>query len=111
MFDLVDSSIRRGSNSIVFGKFFQVERFRSSFCIELDKYRPSELGSIFFLGRKEQNCKKKLGGTYKRENFLILEKDVLVNNVGTTRQIQLILVPLDQKLGELTHKNINFSKK
>ena len=29
LFDLVDSSIRRGPNSIVFGKFLQLERFRS----------------------------------------------------------------------------------
>ena len=31
VFDLVDSSIRRGPNSIVFGKFFQLERFRLFF--------------------------------------------------------------------------------
>ena len=56
------------------------------------------------MGGKEQNCEKKLGGTYKRENFLILEKDVLVNNFGKTRQIRFILVPLDQKIGESTHE-------
>ena len=28
-FDLVDASIRKGPNSVVFGKFLQLERFRS----------------------------------------------------------------------------------
>ena len=41
VFDLVDSSNRKGPNRIVFGKFFQLERFRSSFCIGIEKYRPS----------------------------------------------------------------------
>ena len=37
VFDLVDSSIRRGPNSIVFGKLIQLERFRMIFfCIELE---------------------------------------------------------------------------
>ena len=31
LFDSVDSSIRRGPNSMVFGKFFQLERFRLGF--------------------------------------------------------------------------------
>ena len=31
VFDLVDSSIRTGPNSNIFGKFFQLERFRSFF--------------------------------------------------------------------------------
>ena len=31
VFDLVDSSIRRGPNSIVSGKLFQLERFRWGF--------------------------------------------------------------------------------
>ena len=39
VFGLVDSSIRRGPNSNVFGKFFQLERFRSFFCIELEECR------------------------------------------------------------------------
>ena len=55
--------------------------------------------------------RKNLSKTYKRESFLTLEKDVLFNNFGTTEQIQLILVPLDQKLGELTHKIFNYSEK
>ena len=41
VFDLVDSSNRKGPNRIVFGKFFQLERFRSSFCIGIEKYRAS----------------------------------------------------------------------
>ena len=74
MFDLVDSSIRRGAGSIVFRKFFQQKRFRSGlFCIELEEYRPSELGSIIFRS-KGPDLRKKLGGTYKREKFLSLEK-------------------------------------
>ena len=35
----------------------------------------------------------------------------MVNNFGTTGQIQLILLPLDQKLAELTDRNKNYSKK
>ena len=35
----------------------------------------------------------------------------MVNNFVITGQIQLILVPLDQKLAEPTNKNINYSKK
>ena len=54
MFDLVDSSIRRGPNSIVFGKFFQLERFRWGFCIELEEYRPFELGSINFRSKRAE---------------------------------------------------------
>ena len=51
-------------------------------------------GLVFEL--RKTDLRKKLGGTYKREHFLILEKkDVLVNNFRTTGQIQLILVPLD----------------
>ena len=46
-----------------------------------------------------------------REKFFdFRKKDVLVNNFGTTGQIQLILLILDQKLGERTHKNIKYSK-
>ena len=74
MFDLVDSSIRKGPNSIVFDKFFQLERFRSGFfCIELEEYWPFELGSIIFRSKRTE-FRKQLGGTYKRENFLIVEK-------------------------------------
>ena len=40
-----------------------------------------------------------------------LEKDVLVNNFGTIEHIELILVPLDQKLAELTSRKENYSKK
>ena len=109
--DSVDSSIRRGPNSRVFRKFFQLERFRSGFfCIELEKYRPFQLESIIFRSKKTE-LRKKSGGTYKREIFLLKKKYVLVNNFGTTRKIQLILKPLDQKLAELTNKNINYSKK
>ena len=43
------------------------------FCIELEEYRPSELGSKNFRSKRTE-LRKKLGGTYKRENFLILEK-------------------------------------
>ena len=69
VFDLVDSSIRRGLNSIVFGKFFQLERFRSGFfCLELEEYRPFELGSIIFRSKRTE-LRKKFGGTYKREIF------------------------------------------
>ena len=75
MFDIVDSSIRKGPNSIVFDKFFQLERFRSDFffCIELEEYWPFELGSKIFRSNRTE-FRKKLGGTYKRENFLIVEK-------------------------------------
>ena len=38
------------------------------FCIELEKYRPSELGSI------KIRIAKTLGGTYKRYFFFALEK-------------------------------------
>ena len=44
-------------------------------------------------------------------NFLNLKKDVLIKNFKTTGQNQLILVPLDQKLDELTYKRFNCSKK
>ena len=39
------------------------------------------------------------------------EKNVLVNNFGTTDHIELILVPIDQKLAELTNRIRNFSEK
>ena len=68
MVDSVDSSIRRGPYSIVFRKFFQLKRFRSGFGIELEEYGPSELGSIIFMSKRTE-LRKKLGGTYKRENF------------------------------------------
>ena len=54
--------------------------------------------------------RKKLGGTYRRENFGIWKKDVLVNNFGITEHIELILVPIDQKLAELTDRIRNFSE-
>ena len=73
MFDLVDASIRKGPNSIVFGKIFQLESFKSGFCNDLEDYRPYELGSIIFRSKRSE-LRKKLGETYKRENFLILEK-------------------------------------
>ena len=73
MFDLVDSSIRRGPGSIVFRKFFYNSVLDRVFCIELEEYRPSELGSIIFRS-KGPDLRKKLGGTYKRENFLSSEK-------------------------------------
>ena len=69
MFDLVDSSIRREPNSIVFRRFCQLECFRSGFfCIELEKYRPFELGSTIFRSNRTE-LRKELGGTYKRENI------------------------------------------
>ena len=55
--------------------------------------------------------RKKLGGAYKREIFLVCKKDVLVNNFGTTEHIELILVPIDQKLAELTDRVRNFLEK
>ena len=59
VFDLVDSSIRKGPNSIVFGKFFQLEQFiLFLFCIELKKYRPSELGIIIFRSKRQELRKK-----------------------------------------------------
>ena len=65
VFDSVDSSIRRGPISIVFAKFFQLKRFRSGFfCIELEEYRPTELGSIIFRSKRTES-RKKLGGNYK----------------------------------------------
>ena len=42
---------------------------------------------------------------------MTLEKDVFVNNFGTTGQIQLILVPLDQKLAELSNTKHQLFKK
>ena len=48
MFDLVDSSIRRGPNSIVFGKFFRLNYLGPGSCLELETYRPFELGSTSF---------------------------------------------------------------
>ena len=80
------------------------------FCIELEEYRPSELGSIIFRP-KGPDLRKKLGGTYRREIFRVWKKDVLVNNFGTTEHIELILVPIDQKLAELTDRIRNFSEK
>ena len=47
----------------------------------------------------------------REEFFDFRKKDVLLNNFGTTGQIQLILVPFDLKLAELTNKNINYTKK
>ena len=74
MFDLVDSSIRRGTGSIVFRKIFQQKRFRSDFfAFELEEYRPSELGSIIFRS-KGPDLRKKLRGTYKREKFFKFRK-------------------------------------
>ena len=35
----------------------------------------------------------------------------MVDNFGTTEHIELILVPLDQKLAELTSRKENYSKK
>ena len=35
----------------------------------------------------------------------------MVNNFGTTEHIELILVPIDQKLAELTDRIRNFSEK
>ena len=35
----------------------------------------------------------------------------MVNNFGTTEHIELILVPIDQKLAELTNRIRNFSEK
>ena len=69
MFDLVDSSIRRGPNSMVFGKFFQLKHFRPGFCIELEEHRLFELGSIIFKSIR-QELRKKLDGNYKFEKFL-----------------------------------------
>ena len=57
MFDLVDSSIRRSTNSIVSGNFFQLERFILGFCLEIEKFRVFELGSVIFISEK-QNCEK-----------------------------------------------------
>ena len=70
----MDSTIRRGSNSSVFGKFVQLERFSLGFfCIELEEYRSSKLRSIIFMSKRTE-LRKKLGGTYKRGYFLFLEK-------------------------------------
>ena len=67
VFDSVDSSIRRDPISIVFRKFFfNYSVLDQVFCIELDKYRPSELGSIIFRSKRTV-LRKNLGGTYKRE--------------------------------------------
>ena len=74
------------------------------FCIEQEDYRLSELGSLVFRS-KSTELRNKLGGTCKREISCLQKKDVLVNNFGTTEQIQLILVPLDQQLAELTNRN------
>ena len=35
----------------------------------------------------------------------------MVNNFGTTEHIELILVPIDQRLAELTSRKENYSKK
>ena len=35
----------------------------------------------------------------------------MVNNFGITRHIELILVPIDQKLAELTDRDKSFSEK
>ena len=45
------------------------------------------------------------------EVFIYGPGHVLVNNFGATGQIQLILVPIDQKLAELTDRDKSFSKK
>ena len=56
--------------------------------------------------------RKKLGGTYKRENFLSSEKRRFgLITLDTTDHIELILVPIDQKLAELTNRIRNFSGK
>ena len=38
------------------------------FCFELEKYRPSELGSKIFRSKRSE-LRKKLGGAYERETF------------------------------------------
>ena len=43
--------------------------------------------------------------------FEFKKKDVLVNNFGTTGHIELILLPIDQKLAELTDRDRNFLEK
>ena len=60
---------------------------------------------------KGTELRKKLGGTFKRETFSVCKKAVLANSFSTTGQIQLILVPLDQKLAELTSGKKKYSKK
>ena len=64
-----------------------------------------------FLGQKDKNCAKNEAEPISENIFEIWEKDVLVNYFGNTGQIQLILVTLDQKLGELTNKYFNCPKK
>ena len=49
-----------------FANFFNKSVLDRVFCIELEKYRPFELGSIIFRS-KGPDLRKKLGGTYKRE--------------------------------------------
>ena len=58
MFDLVDSSIRKGSNSLVFGKFFCRNVLDRFFRIELEEYRPFELASIIPKVNKTRIAKK-----------------------------------------------------
>ena len=107
MFDLVDSSIQRGPNSIVFGKFFRLNCFRPGFCLELETYRPFELGSIIFKSIK-QELRKKLDGNYKLKTFRVRIKDGSIYNFRIIGQLQFILVPLEQKLSKLSYKVIVF---
>ena len=53
--------------------FFNWDILDRVFCIDLEKYRPSKLGSII-LRSIRQELRKKLGRTYKIENFLFLKK-------------------------------------
>ena len=65
---------------------------------------PSDLALIIFRSKRTKLRRKSFFFRFQKE-------DVLVNNFGATGQIQLFLVPLDQKLGELTHRTTNYLKK
>ena len=69
----MDSTIREVQIAVFLANLFNWNVLDWIFCIELEEYRPSKLGSIIFMS-KRTDLRKKLGGTYKRGYFLFLEK-------------------------------------
>ena len=82
VFDLVDSSTRKGPNSIYFGKFFSWNVLDRVFCIELEEYRHFELGSICFRSkrtelRKSRNLLERSFFDFRKKTFWIITLEQL----------------------------------
>ena len=69
----MDSTIREVQIAVFLANLFNWNVLDWIFCIELEEYWPSKLGSIIFMS-KRTDLRKKLGGTYMRGYFLFLEK-------------------------------------